>query len=44
MGTIGMEYQFHGSFLHWKPFMIYCERYWAIDLGWRIQLLAEIGI
>jgi len=41
---IRMEFHFDRSFLHWKPIMIYCERYLAIDLGWRMQFITEIGI
>ena len=44
IAIITMESQFDRNLLHWKPFMIYCKRFWAFDLGWRIQLIVEIGI
>jgi len=42
--TFRIEFQFYRSFLHWEPFMIYFDKYLAIDLGRGIQHITEIII
>jgi hypothetical protein len=41
---IRMEFEFYRGFLHGRPGMIGCERYWTIDSRWKIPMIDETGI